>query len=345
MSEALKPVLATLAKGRTLTRGEAEAAFDILFAGEATSAQMGAFLFALRVRGETLDEITGRRRGDARAHAAGERPGRRDRHRRHRRRRSRDLQCLDADGDDRRGLWRAGGQARQPRRVVPLWFQRRADRARRCRRARPGGGRALPARGRARLHVGAGAPRRDAPFRVRPCRPRHADDLQPARPAVEPGRRHAPACRRLRAGLAGAPSPVRSARSAPRRRGWCTAATASTRSPPRARPRSWPGKPVAIRRFTINPEDVGLARVTLAELKGGDARHNAAALTAVLGGAPGPYRDIACLNAAAALVVAGRVADLRDGLARARGALDSGAAKGVLDRLVTASQTTLVSAG
>ncbi|MCX8256491.1 MAG: anthranilate phosphoribosyltransferase, partial [Beijerinckiaceae bacterium] len=98
----------------------------------------------------------------------------------------------------------------------------------------------------------------------------------------------------------------------------------------------------AIRRFTITPEDLGVPRATLADLKGGDARHNAAALTAVLDGAFGPYRDIGCLNAAAALVVAGRVADLGDGLDRARRALGSGAAKSVLDRLVRATQATLV---
>ena len=101
----------------------------------------------------------------------------------------------------------------------------------------------------------------------------------------------------------------------------------------------------AIRRFTITPEDIGLPRVSLADLKGGDARHNAAALTAVLGGAAGPYRDIACLNAAAALVVAGRAADLRAGLDMARAALDTGAARTILDRLVRTSQAAMAPAG
>src|SRR6201988_5176960 len=55
----LKPLLAQVAAGRSLSESEAEAAFDIIMGGDATPSQMGAFLMALRVRGETVDEITG----------------------------------------------------------------------------------------------------------------------------------------------------------------------------------------------------------------------------------------------------------------------------------------------
>src|SRR5271167_1372197 len=55
----LKALLAHVAQGRTLGEGEAEAAFDIIMSGDATPSQMGAFLMALRVRGETVDEIAG----------------------------------------------------------------------------------------------------------------------------------------------------------------------------------------------------------------------------------------------------------------------------------------------
>jgi anthranilate phosphoribosyltransferase len=55
---ALKAVLAHVAQGRSLSESEAEAAFDIIMSGDATPSQMGAFLMALRVRGETVDEIT-----------------------------------------------------------------------------------------------------------------------------------------------------------------------------------------------------------------------------------------------------------------------------------------------
>jgi len=93
----------------------------------------------------------------------------------------------------------------------------------------------------------------------------------------------------------------------------------------------------AIRRFTVKPEDVGLPVAKLEDLKGGDPEHNAVQLRAVLDGARIPYRDIALLNAAAALVVADEASNLREGLERASQALDSGAAKATLERLVRVS--------
>ncbi|MBN8916175.1 MAG: anthranilate phosphoribosyltransferase [Rhizobiales bacterium] len=92
-----------------------------------------------------------------------------------------------------------------------------------------------------------------------------------------------------------------------------------------------------IHTFTLNPEDVGLARAPAEALKGGDASHNAAALRAVLDGAPGAYRDVAVLNAAAALVVAGRAKDLSAGVGMAQTSLDTGSARARLERLVTLS--------
>ncbi|MGO4705202.1 anthranilate phosphoribosyltransferase [Microvirga sp. 2MCAF38] len=92
-----------------------------------------------------------------------------------------------------------------------------------------------------------------------------------------------------------------------------------------------------IRRFTVTPEEVGLPVAKLEDLKGGDPEHNAAHLRGVLEGARNAYRDVSVLNAAASLVVAGEAANLRDGIDRASRALDSGAAKVALDRLVRAS--------
>lgn len=92
-----------------------------------------------------------------------------------------------------------------------------------------------------------------------------------------------------------------------------------------------------IRRFTVTPEEVGLPTARLEDLKGADPAYNAAQLRAVLEGARIPYRDVALLNAAAALVVADEAANLRDGLDRASRALDSGAAKATLDNLVRSS--------
>ena len=92
-----------------------------------------------------------------------------------------------------------------------------------------------------------------------------------------------------------------------------------------------------IRTFEITPEDVGLARVKPEALKGGDAEHNARALKAVLAGETGPYRDIALLNAAGALVVAGRARKLADGVRLAAQSIDEGRAMKALDRLVAVS--------
>ena len=89
--------------------------------------------------------------------------------------------------------------------------------------------------------------------------------------------------------------------------------------------------------FTVSPEDVGLTPCSPDDLKGGDAAHNAAALRAVLTGACNAYRDVAALNAAASLVVAGKAATLPEGFALAQHSIDSGAASARLDRLVAVS--------
>lgn len=88
-----------------------------------------------------------------------------------------------------------------------------------------------------------------------------------------------------------------------------------------------------IREFVVHPEDAGLPVSPIATIKGGDAAENAAALQAVLEGAKGGYRDTVLLNAAGALIVAGRADDLREGVLIAAKSIDSGAALGTLDAL------------
>jgi len=92
-----------------------------------------------------------------------------------------------------------------------------------------------------------------------------------------------------------------------------------------------------IRSFEVNPEEAGLTRAAAADLKGGDPAHNAAALRAVLAGEHSAYRDIALLNTAAALVVAGRAADLREGVRLGAQAIADGRARATLDKLVAVS--------
>lgn len=94
-----------------------------------------------------------------------------------------------------------------------------------------------------------------------------------------------------------------------------------------------------VRSFEVEPEDAGLARASVSDLKGGDADVNAEALSALLDGLKGPYRDIVLLTTAAALMVAGRADDLKTGAARAAGAIDSGEARRRLDRLVQISNS------
>jgi anthranilate phosphoribosyltransferase len=92
-----------------------------------------------------------------------------------------------------------------------------------------------------------------------------------------------------------------------------------------------------IRTFEVTPEDAGLSRSKPEALRGGDAEHNATALLDVLKGKPGPFRDVAVLNAAAALIVAGKAKDLKQGAALAAKSIESGEAEGRLDRLITIS--------
>src|SRR6185295_7375203 len=89
--------------------------------------------------------------------------------------------------------------------------------------------------------------------------------------------------------------------------------------------------------FEIKPEDVGLAVSKPEQLRGGDADSNAAALRAVLKGTKGPFRDVALFNAAAAIMVAGKAKDLREGIAIATKSVDSAEAEGRLDRLIAIS--------
>jgi anthranilate phosphoribosyltransferase len=94
-----------------------------------------------------------------------------------------------------------------------------------------------------------------------------------------------------------------------------------------------------VRTFTVRPEDAGLEPCPAAALQGGDARANADIARRVLDGARGPARDVVLLNAAAALLVAGRVKDLKAGVAEAGKAVDEGRAGGLLRRVVEASRT------
>jgi anthranilate phosphoribosyltransferase len=89
--------------------------------------------------------------------------------------------------------------------------------------------------------------------------------------------------------------------------------------------------------FYVHPSDFGIAKAKPADLKGGTAADNAAIVRSILDGRGGPPRDVVLLNAGASLFVAGRAATVRDGIARAAQAVDSGAARATLDAMVRGS--------
>jgi anthranilate phosphoribosyltransferase len=93
-----------------------------------------------------------------------------------------------------------------------------------------------------------------------------------------------------------------------------------------------------MRSYTVQPEDFGLPRATLADLQGGSAADNAEIIRRVLAGDRGPRRDIVLLNAGAAITAGGKASDIREGIAMAQQSIDSGAARERLERLIAYSQ-------
>ena len=89
-----------------------------------------------------------------------------------------------------------------------------------------------------------------------------------------------------------------------------------------------------LRSYTITPEDAGLRRASLKEIKGGDAQANRGIILGVLDGDRGPRRDVVMLNAAAALLASSRAENFSDGVALAAESIDSGKAREKLQSLI-----------
>ncbi len=337
MSDALKPCLASVAAGGVLTREEAEAAFGVLLSGAATAAQMGALLMGLRVRGETIDEITG-------AVAA---------MRANMLRVAAPTGAIDivGTGGDGHGTYNVSTLAAI---IVAACGVPVAKHGNRAASSRSGSSDVLGALG---VAVGCAVPEverclAEVGLCFMSAQTHHAAMRHIAPVRAELGTRtifnllgplsNPASVTRLLVGVFSADwleplARVLGALGA--KRAWLVHGAdgldeITTTGPTEVA--AWEAG--AIRRFTIEPEALGLPRARLADLKGGDARHNAAALRDVLAGGRSAYRDIACLNAAAALVVADRAGTLADGLALAGAALDDGTARAVLDKLVRVSQ-------
>ncbi|MBL6080260.1 anthranilate phosphoribosyltransferase [Belnapia sp. T18] len=331
----LKPVLARLAAGERLAESEAEAAFGIIMAGEATPAQIAGMLMAMRVRGETVAEMTGAVRAmRARMTAIEAPPGAID---------------IVGTGGDASGSLNISTATSL---VVAACGVPVAKHGNRALSSRSGAADALAALG---IDLDVPLERLEAVLKtvgmVFLMAPRHHAALRHAAgPRVELGTRTIfnllgplanPA--RVRRQLTGAFSAawLRPMAETLARLGteaaWLVHGQGLDEIALSGETQVVALDSGTIREFTIAPEDAGLRRAPPEAIRGGEPAENALALTALLDSAPGPYRDIVLLNAAAALVVAGRDTDLASGAARAAAAIDSGAASAVLARLKDAT--------
>ncbi len=331
MSNNLKPMLARLATGATLSAAESEQAFDIIMSGEATPAQIGGLLMAMRVRGETVAELTGAVRAmRARMTAIAAPDGAID---------------VCGTGGDNAGTLNVSTAVTF---VVAGAGVPVAKHGNRALSSRTGGADVLAA-----LGVNVDAPMERLPDILRAANcvflfaPRHHPSMRHAAgPRVELGTR---TIFNLLGPLA---NPARVRRQ-------LTGVFAAEWARPMAETLGELGSEAAwivhgqgldeltvagdnqvtelrdgkVTTFAVAPEDAGLPRAPIQAIAGGDAALNAASLTALLEGGQGPYRDTVVLNAAAALVVAGRAADLREGARIAADAIASGAALGALQAM------------
>jgi len=327
----LKPVLARLAAGETLSAAEAEQAFGTIMQGEATPAQIAGLLMAMRVRGETVAEMVGAVRAmRARMVTVDAPPGTMD---------------IVGTGGDSAGTLNISTAAAFVLAGAGVPVAKHGNRAV---SSKSGAADAITA-----LGIGLDAPVESLGMILRDVgmvflmAPRHHTALRHAA-----GPRSEMGVRTIFNLLGPLANPARVARQmtgafAPQwlrpmaetlaelgtERAWLVHGQGLDELTLAGESRVVALENGAIEEFTVSPEDAGLSRAGVAAIQGGDATHNAAALVALLQGAHGAYRDVVVLNAAAGLVVAGKAGDLRHGAELAAQAIDRGAALDILDRL------------
>ena len=334
--DAFKPYLAKAATGAALTREEARAAFDALLSGEVTPAQAGGFLMALRVRGEALDEIIG---------AASAMRGRMLRV-------EAPANAIDVvgTGGDQSGSYNISTLAAM---IVAGCGVPVAKHGNRAASSRSGAADVLTALG---VKIGLEPALlarclREANLCFMFAQTHHASMRHVAPVRVELGTRtlfnllgplsNPAGVDRQLLGVFSETwlEPLTQAlKDLGGRRVWAVHGSDGLDEMTTTGPTTVVAlENGAIRRFSVHPEEVGLSLARPEDLKGAEPEHNAAQLRAVLDGAPTPYRNVALLNAGAALVVAEQVKDLREGVERAAAAVDSGAARGTLETLIRVS--------
>ncbi len=332
----LKPLIAKAADGKALSREEARAAFNILMSGEATPSQIAGFLMALRVRGETVEEISGAvdvmRQKMLRVDAPD------------------DAIDIVGTGGDASGTFNISTCAAFVAAGAGLKVAKH-------------GNRALTSKsGSADVLLALGVKLDTEPGRISECireaglgfmfAPQHHSSMKHVGPTrVELGTR---TIFNLLGPLSN-PAGVKRQVTGVFSKSWveplahvlkqlgseacwiCHGEGGYDEIVPSGTTSIAELKNGTVRSFEVTPEMAGLTRSNPQDLKGGEAPQNAEALRAVLAGKPSAFADAALLTAAAALVVAGRTADLKAGVASARESIGSGAAARVLKRLVEVS--------
>jgi len=336
MADDFKALIAKVATGASLTRAEAAAAFDRMMSGEATPSQMGGLLMALRVRGETVDEITGAvttmraKMLDVKAPP--------------------DAVDVVGTGGDASGSFNISTCAAF---VVAGCGVPVAKHGNRALSSKSGAADVLQALG-VKIDLDAGQVGdciREAGigFMFAPAHHPAMKNVGPTR--VELGTRtifnllgplsNPAGVKRQMVGTFSkhwVEPMAQVLKNLGSESIWVVHGSDGLDEITTAGPTSVAalenGK---IRTFEVTPEDAGLPRAKPEALRGGDADANAKALLDVLKGKPGAFRDVAILNASAALIVAGKAKSLKEGAALAAKSIDSGEAEGRLDRLIAVS--------
>jgi anthranilate phosphoribosyltransferase len=333
-----KALLNVAAAGKSLTSEQAEAAFDIMMSGNATPSQMGGFLMALRVRGETVEEITGAVRAMRAKMTRIEAPA----------------GAIDTcgTGGDAAGTWNISTGAAI---VVAACGVPVAKHGNRGLSSKSGAADVLGVLG---VNIDADmALVKQALWDANICfmmAPRHHSAMRHVGPTrVELGTRTIFNLMGPLSNPAGAGRQLTGVFDrkwvAPMaevlgklgtERAWVVHGSdgideLTTTGPSHVA--EW--KDGKVTTFEVTPEEAGLPRATAADLKGGDPATNALAVNALLDGHPGAYRDIVLYNSAAALLVAGKAATLRAGVQMAAEAISRGKARATLDKLVAITNT------
>jgi anthranilate phosphoribosyltransferase len=328
----LKALIGRVAAGDRLGQADAETAFDIMMSGNATPSQMGAFLMGLRVRGETVEEITGAAKAmRAKALHIEAPPG-----------------AIDTcgTGGDGAGTFNVSTATAL---VVAGAGVPVAKHGNRNLSSRSGSADILAALGvnidadmalvkRSLWEAGVGflmAPRHHSAMRhVGPTR-------------VELGTRtifnllgplsNPAGAKRQLVGVF-APQWIRPMAEVLGKlgseRAWVVHGSGLDELTTTGVTKVASLENGVVTEFELSPEEADLRRVSLDELKGGDPASNAEAMRDLLGGASGPLRDIVLYNSGAALLVSGKAEDLRHGMVLAARSIDGGAARNVLARMV-----------